>query len=499
MMGASIRFLLGNEVQELSGFDPQMTVLEWLRTHARRTGTKEGCAEGDCGACTVAVGEPGPQGVRYRAFNSCIQLLPTLDGKQLLTVEDLAGSGSDADGLHPVQQAMVDQHGSQCGFCTPGFVMSLFTLYHADGVEIHRQRIDQAIAGNLCRCTGYAPIVRAAVQAMETAPGDGFHRDRGQLATQLRQLRREKSLHLEYRGRHYHAPVSLAEVWQLLQQYPQARMVAGATDVGLWITKELRIFDRLINLCNVPELLRLEKDQAAGHLTVGAAVNYSDALEVLTQCYPGMGEMLLRLGAEQVRNAGTIGGNIANGSPIGDMPPTLIALDARLVLSSAAGAREIALEDFFLGYGRQDLRPGECVECIRVPLLQSGLRFAVYKVAKRFDQDISALCGAFCIRLENEQVQEARICFGGMAGIPSRARAAEQALLGQAWNEQTLRRAQAALALDYTPLTDWRASREYRALAAQNLLQRFYLQNSSPGSSGELSHQPWRLAGGKPG
>lgn len=480
-MQDSIRFLLGNELQQLSGFDAQMTVLEWLRTRVRRSGTKEGCAEGDCGACTVAMGDLQQGRVRYRAFNSCIQLLPTLDGKQLLTVEDLAAACTDGSGLHPVQQAMVDQHGSQCGFCTPGFVMSLFVLFHqrpADQAP-DRQDIDQAIAGNLCRCTGYAAIVRAARQAMERAPADAFSRDEQDIAAQLQQLQRDRMLQLEYQGRRYFAPRSLAQLWPLLEQYPAAQLVAGATDVGLWITKQLRLFDTVISLCDVQELKRLERDEARQQVLIGAAVPYADALETLADCYPGMQPMLIRLGAAQVRNAGTIGGNIANGSPVGDMPPALIALDARVLLSRTTGRREMPLQAFFLAYGKQDLQPGECVEAVVLPLPRPDQLFAAYKISKRFDQDISAVCGAFSIHLKDQRVVDARICFGGMAGTPLRATAAEQALIGQPWNLASVSRAREALAADYTPLTDWRASGEYRLLVAQNLLQRFFLETTS--------------------
>ena len=487
-MAASIRFLLGREVQEVSGFDPQMTVLEWLRTRAHRTGTKEGCAEGDCGACTIALGELHEGAIRYRAFNSCIQLLPTLDGRQLLTVEDLAGQEGPAaqPKLHPVQQAMVDQHGSQCGFCTPGFVMSLFTLFHQDrvttstsGKPAEKQRIDQAIAGNLCRCTGYAPIVRAAQQALATAPDDDFHQTEKDTVTTLQKLQTHHMQELAYKGRRYFSPRSFAELWPLLEEFPEARMVAGATDVGLWITKHLRQFETLINLCEVRELQVMKRVEEQNALHIGGAVRYTDALQVLSDLYPGMRNMLLRLGAEQVRNAGTIGGNIANGSPIGDMPPALIALGATLLLHGAQGSREIALEDFFVAYGQQDLRHGECVEGVRIPLLEPGQHFAVYKISKRFDQDISGLCAGLMVRLANESVAEARICFGGMAGTPLRAKAAEQALLNQPWNETSILRAQQAIAGDYTPLTDWRASSEYRMLAAQNLLMRFFLETTS--------------------
>ena len=486
-MGESIRFLLGNELQELSGFDPQITVLDWLRNHMRRTGTKEGCAEGDCGACTVAVGELVDGTVRYRAFNSCIQLLAPLDGKQLLTVEDLAVKDASGESLHPVQQAMVDQHGSQCGFCTPGFVMSLFTLFHQTEMHapgrgsqaLERHCIDETLAGNLCRCTGYAPIARAALQAMQPAPADQFTDRQEEVAAKLQLLRRNTLLQLEYQGRRFFAPRKLAELWELLRQYPRAQLLAGATDVGLWMTKQLRVFDTVISLCQVSELQRIARDEAAGTISIGAAVTYTDAFDTLVSAFPGMRSMLSRLGAVQVRNAGTIGGNIANGSPVGDMPPALIALGARLVLSSSAGRREIPLENYFLAYGKQDLQPGECVEAVVLPLPVAGQHYAVYKLSKRFDQDVSALCAGFCMRLQDGKVADARICFGGMAGTPLRAESTERVLLNQPWNEVAVVRAQAALAEDYSPLTDWRGSHEYRLLAAQNLLRRFFLETTS--------------------
>jgi xanthine dehydrogenase small subunit len=480
-----MRFLLGNEIQELSGFDPQMTVLEWLRTQARRTGTKEGCAEGDCGACTVAVGELSDGRVRYQSFNSCIQLLPSLDGKQLVTVEDLADTDPTLEQLHPVQKAMVEQHGSQCGFCTPGFVMSLFTLFHQENDQPpqrqkpQRHKINQAIAGNLCRCTGYAPIVKAASQALSHAPEDKFHEQRKQVSEQLSALRRSEDLQLHYQGRRYFAPRSLSGLWALLDEHPTAQMVAGATDLGLWVTKQLREFETLISVCEVQEFKQIKLDATNHQIRMGAAVSYSAALDILVEHYPGMHQMLVRLGAEQVRNAGTIGGNIANGSPIGDMPPALIALGARLIVSSSRGRREMPLEAFFLEYGKQDLQDGECVEAVVVPMLQPNQHFSVYKVSKRFDQDISALCGGFQISLDANRVADARICFGGMAGTPSRARSAEQALIGQPWVAETVNQAMSAMQQDYTPLTDWRASADYRMLAAQNLLQRFYLETSS--------------------
>jgi xanthine dehydrogenase small subunit len=480
-MSDGIRLLLGERAIEVKDFDPQTTVLDWLRIQAQRTGTKEGCAEGDCGACTVVVGELQGDSIRYRAFNACILLLATLDGKQLITVEDLA-----SDGLHPVQQALVDHHGSQCGFCTPGFVMSLFAMVHDDGWKpggTGRAAIDEGLAGNLCRCTGYAPIVRAAEEVLAEPVDDRFSANREQTVSALRAIGRKHGLQLEYEGRRFYSPRSIDELCQLLARHPDAVLLAGGTDVGLWITKQLRIMDTLIHTANVPELHRLEINQGQACLEIGAAVSYTDAMETLCTLYPDFRPLLSRLGAVQVRNAGTIGGNIANGSPIGDMPPPLIALGARLVLRSATGRRELDLEDFFIEYGKQDLRSGECVEQVLLPLpdpeAHAGLQFRVYKLAKRFDQDISAVCAAFALQRKGEIVQSIRICYGGMAGVPARAGKTESVLLGARWSQEIIDHAMAAMAEDYQPLTDWRAGGEYRMLASQNLLQRFYLETTT--------------------
>jgi xanthine dehydrogenase large subunit len=470
---------MGGRVVEFGGFDPQLTVLEWLRTNANRQGSKEGCAEGDCGACTVVVGELDGGSIRYRAINACIQLLATLDGKQLITVEDLQ---SDDGRLHPAQQAMVDQHGSQCGFCTPGFVMSLFAMYHspqpADGSASERWRIDQDLAGNLCRCTGYAPIVRAASQLLNGPREDGFSSRQAEIAALLQEIQRGQGLELVFGSRRFFAPLTLDELCRLLQANPDAAMVAGATDLGLWITKQQRVIDTLIYLGRVAELQAMVVNESTGWMEIGAAVTYSDAMASLVGLYPDFQPMLSRLGAVQVRNAGTIGGNIANGSPIGDMPPALIALGAQLVLSSSQGQRTIDLQDFFIEYGRQDLRPGECIEKILLPLPSPGHLFRVYKLSKRFEQDISAVCAAFSLQRDGSRVTAARICFGGMAGVPKRATACEQALAGQEWNLDTMNRARDALSQDFEPISDWRASAAYRTLAAQNLLHRFFLETS---------------------
>jgi len=476
-MAGRIKFLLGSEQREIEVTDPTMTVLNYLRETERRTGTKEGCAEGDCGACTVVLGEIAGERLGFRAVNSCIQFLPTLDGKQLLTVEDLA---SPDGALHPAQQAMVDCHGSQCGFCTPGFVMSLFALYHEPrSGDLDRRHIDDALAGNLCRCTGYGPIIAAAARMKDIAGTDRFDDGEAETVRALKALQVEPVPAIETAdGRRWFAPRRVEALAELLLRHPDACLLAGATDVGLWVTKQHRRLDPVIYLGEVEELQRLEIGPEA--IEIGAAVTYDRLYKAIAAEYPDFGELLRRLGSTQIRNCGTMGGNIANGSPIGDSPPPLIALGAKLVLRHGSERREIALEDFFLDYGKQDRRPGEFVESIRLPRRDPARRFACYKISKRFDQDITACLGAFNLRLTQGQVADIRICYGGMAEIPKRARQCEKALIGQPWNLETIQAAQAALRRDFTPLSDMRASQAYRALTAENLLLKFFEETEEP-------------------
>ncbi len=475
-MRGQVRFLLNGEMHTVRDASPTLTVLRYLRENLGLCGSKEGCAEGDCGACTIAQGEIHNGRMRYRAINSCIQFLPTLDGKSIVTVEALKNTDGS---LHPVQQAMVDKHGSQCGFCTPGFVMSLFTLYHraGDHSNIDRLTVNDAIAGNLCRCTGYGPIIEAAQSSCSEQPDDWFTSSEAQLIEALSALDSDQSLLYEHAGQRFFAPHSLAELNKLTAQYPDASILAGGTDAGLWVTKFKRQLDTVIYIANVAELQQIEV--SSEQFSLGAGVTYTDALEVLSEHFPDFAEMTRRIGAEQVRNAGTIGGNIANGSPIGDTPPVLIALGARLILSSCNGNREIALEDFFIDYGKQDLRSDEVVAQIVIPKPAVGSQLFCYKISKRFDQDISAVCAAFLIELDNQGVARSfKAAFGGMAGIPARAKHLEQALLGQPWNEQTISSAATQLKLDFNPLSDLRASAEYRLQVAGNLLTKCYLEST---------------------
>ncbi|MEJ2817592.1 xanthine dehydrogenase small subunit [Caulobacter sp. CCG-8] len=470
---ASVRFLLNGEVVEAKDVDPTRTLLEHLRGDLRRTGTKEGCAEGDCGSCTVLVGElegEGPNSkVAWRAVNSCIQFVPMLDGKAVISVE---GLGKDEP--HPVQAAMVEHHGSQCGFCTPGIVMSLYgRAVAAKGADAP---VDEVLAGNLCRCTGYGPIIAAAETIQPEAAPD--------VARELADLRRDQALALDYADpiagltRRWFAPLSVDELAATYAAHPDAVIVAGATDIGLWVTKLRKPLKTLIDIGRVDALKTIARED--GRLRIGAGVRYVDALEMLSELYPDLGAMMRRLGSTQVRNSGTIGGNIANGSPIGDMPPALIAAGASLVLRRWNERRTIPLEDFFIAYGKQDRVPGEFVEAVLVPEPAPNALFKVFKLSKRFDQDISAVCGAFNIRIVDEVVTEARIAYGGMAGTPKRATACEEALVGQLWNRTTIHAAVEALAGDFTPLTDARASAAYRAMTAGNMLRKVFIESARP-------------------
>ena len=473
-MHNTVRFILAGKVEEVHNCDPTRTVLEFLREDKGLKGTKEGCAEGDCGACTVVIGELRDDGIRYQAVNACIQFLATLDGKQLLTVEDLGQTGSE---LHSIQQAMVDQHGSQCGFCTPGFVMSLFAMYHDETErDVERTDIDSGLAGNLCRCTGYAPIVRAAEQALKADRADHFTEHKARYIELLKSIQPASTLKISSENRRYYAPRSISELCDLLQNHPQAVLVAGATDVGLWVSKQLRQLDAVIYLGAVKELKQIGYE--GSDLLIGATVTYTDAKAAIGARYPAFDALIERIGATQVRNAGTIGGNIANGSPIGDMPPGLIAIGARLALRSSQGQRIIDLEDYFISYGKQDLQAGECVEQIILPAQAENQLFSIYKISKRFEQDISAVCGAFALQIADGTISNARVCFGGMAEIPRRAANCEQVLNGKPWSQETINQAMRAMLEDYTPLTDMRATASYRMRVAQNLLQRFFLEHT---------------------
>jgi xanthine dehydrogenase small subunit len=468
MPGDSIRFILNGEPIEIRVEDPTRTVLQFLREDCRLKGTKEGCAEGDCGACTVVVAEEDAGELRLKTVNSCIQFLPTLDGKELITVEGL----HDADGgLHPVQQAMVEAHGSQCGFCTPGFVMSLFALYRENPAP-SRRNIDDALSGNLCRCTGYRPII-AAAQAMHARPDDW---DEAAHLEALREVARGGDLAIESDGRRYFAPADLCALARVYAQYPNATILAGGTDVGLWVTKQHRSLDTIIYTGRVAEMLRQER--TATHLEIGGAVTIAEAMPAILDAFPGLEELFRRFASPPIRNAGTLGGNIANGSPIGDSMPAFMVMDTTLVLRCGEEEREVALDDFYRDYRVNDLRPGEFVARLRIPLPDKGVVVRSQKWSKRFDQDISAVSTAYRLRLDGGKVAEFRMACGGLAATVRRAARCEAVVGGAPWDETTIERACAALADDFTPISDMRASADIRLFATQNLLRRFWMETT---------------------
>ncbi len=444
----NVTFLLNGETVQVDA-DPTRTLLDWLREDAGLCGTKEGCNEGDCGACTVMVTDAAGA----KALNACILFLPQLHGKAVRTVEGISGPVGQ---MHPVQKAMVDHHGSQCGFCTPGFIASM-AVAHKNGRDDH----DDVLAGNLCRCTGYAPIIRAA-EAAAAAPVPDWLQDETP----------------EVEAPPY-APETLDEVAEWYAANPDATVIAGATDVGLWVTKQLRDLPKVVFLNRCRDLRQITVSDDS--ITIGAGVTMVDVHQAMKAHHPSYAEMIRRYGSEQVRSAATIGGNIANGSPIGDNAPALIALGATLHLRHGDTTRDLAIEDFFLAYGKQDRKAGELVTGVTIPKTAPALR--CYKISKRFDQDISALCGCFNVTVQGGTVTAASIAFGGMAGTPHRAKAVEAALLGKPWTQETITAAAAKFGEDYTPMTDMRASAIYRLETAQNLLHRYFADLSGQATS----------------
>ena len=485
----NIQFLLNGKETFAANVYSTQTLLNWLRAN-QLVGTKEGCAEGDCGACMVLMAELNTaHELTIKSVNACIRFMHTLQGKAIFTVEALRQNHLDTTTnlthqkypLHPVQQAMVDCHGSQCGFCTPGFVMSLWGVYLQNERTAQPSEISDALSGNLCRCTGYKPILDAG-QKMYDYPRPHF--DKQLLSDQLTQLQLsidQKPYSVETQTGRFDAPTSVEALLTLKATYPKATILAGATDVGLWSNKQLRDLPHLIFLGDISELKLISEDAHAIH--IGAAASLNDAYSAICKHYPQLHDIFKRFASTPVRNSGTLGGNVANGSPIGDSMPALIALGATITLGSVSDlqrqARIIDLEDFYLGYQHKAWQENELLVSIHVPLPQNNIEFRSYKVSKRFDSDISAVCGAYSISLKEGFVNSIKIAYGGMAATPKRAKAVEAVLLNAPWNENTVKAAMQEMAKDYQPLTDMRANAAYRLKIAQNLLWRFYLETQS--------------------
>ena len=481
-----IRLLLNDERIECAEVGPDDMLLDFLRTAMGLCGTKEGCAEGDCGACTVLVGRLRFGALSYGSVNACIRPLATVDGCHVVTVEHLAPA---PDALHPVQQAMVECHASQCGFCTPGFVMALHALWLRNPAPA-REEVRTALQGNLCRCTGYAPIIESAVRAAALGgrEADPVLRARDRVLEQLAGMRDGRRVEVERDGARALLPADVDDLADLVLQETDAVLVAGATDVGVWVNKQLRSIAPAICIGHLDDLAVIDREDEM--VSIGAAVTYEDARSVLLEAVPALGDYWDRIGGPQIRTMGTVAGNIANGSPIADLPPVLIALGAEVHLRRGSARRIVQLEDYFLAYGRQDIAAGEFLERVRVRIPQPGVLLGFYKVSKRRDEDIASVCAGISMTVESGTIVRARLAFGGMAEIPARARAAEKACTGGPWTVRTMRAAGAALEEDFTPISDWRAAAGYRAAVARNLLVRFHLENAAQDMPVRLEQVP---------
>lgn len=490
MSSRPIQFLRGGQPVTLHNVPPDRTLLEVLREDLHCTGTKEGCGEGDCGACTVVLGErtsdaSGKPQLSYKAINSCIRLAHSIDGMALWTVEDLAQDPdiqlAEGKDLHPVQEALVQCHGTQCGFCTPGFVMSMFGMYqnHACGSTLDRQGAQEALSGNLCRCTGYRPILDAA-QQMASLPPATVNAPAVLQKLELLALT-DNSFEIQT---NYKRPNSLRELLQIRSQHPQAQIVAGCTDVGLWVTKHHKRFEMVLDVTAAAELKVIT--QIDGHLRIGAAATLQEAFTALKALWPQLHKFATRFAGLPVRNSGTLGGNVANGSPIGDSMPLLIALNAQVVLASVRGERSLPLQALYTGYRQNVMAADELVTRIDVPLPSTTdhtTYLRAYKISKRQDDDISAVCLVLNLQVHNGVVTQASIGAGGVAATPARAVKTEAALLGQPWTQATAQAAAAVLQAEFSPISDMRASGDYRRHVLGSLMQRFWLESQGHASA----------------
>ena len=463
-----ISFVRENRIIEIKNPDPNETLLNYIRTKLKKTGTKEGCAEGGCGACTVVIGELKNNEINYRAINSCITLLPTLQGKQLILVEDLISKDGS---LHPVQEAMVNYHGSQCGFCTPGFVMALFSMFKQYS-KFNNEVIKDSIAGNLCRCTGYHPIIKAAKSLKNKNKIDHFSENINNTNKLLKKINNKEII--IYKGeKKYFAPRYVNELKKILKKNNNLNFLSGGTDLSLNITKERKDINSIVYMNSIHELNYIKNNTK--YIEVGATTPLTDFENYIKKYYPDFTKILKRYGSPQIRNVATVAGNIATASPIGDCLPLLLSLNAQIILQDFKKTKILFLDDFFISYRKTKLKKNQFIHSIRVPLFEKNI-FKAYKVSKRFDDDISSVCAAFNLEIVKNKIEAARIAYGGMDAIPKRAKFCEKILLNSSLNDQTINKAKQALEKDFKPINDMRASGLYRMEVAKNLLEKCYIE-----------------------
>ena len=462
-----VKFIYRNKIVEINNPDPNETILNYIRTKLKKTGTKEGCAEGGCGACTVVLGELKKSNINYKAINSCIAFVPSLEGKQLILVEDLTLK----DELHPVQKAMVNYHGSQCGFCTPGFVMSLFAMYKSYS-SYKENIIKDSIQGNLCRCTGYKPIIDAAKSLNKKNKSDHFSRNKKISITLLKKIK-QRSITIYSNNKKYFAPKTVYELKKILKQYPNSKLLSGGTDVSLIVTKERKDLDSLIYMNSIDELNYIKKNN--NYIEVGATTPLINFESIIKRYFPDFAQILKRYGSVQIRNVCTIAGNIATASPIGDTLPLLLSLDSQIIIKDKSKTKILPLNGFFINYRKTKLKKGQFIHSIRIPLLSKNI-FKAYKISKRIDDDISSICASFNIELKNNKIKKIKIAYGGMANIPQRAISCEKILLNSSMSDNIISKAKKSLEKDFKPITDARASKKYRMEVAKNLLEKCFLE-----------------------
>ena len=470
MITNKVQFIYENKLIELENPDPNQTILSFIRDRLKKTGTKEGCAEGGCGACTIVLGELENKKIKYKAINSCISFTPTLHGKQLIVVENLVSKNGT---YHPVQEAMAKYHASQCGFCTPGFVMSIFAM-SKNKKNNNKDDIKDAISGNLCRCTGYRPNIDAAKNIKKTY-SDEFYKNSKKTINLLKKIH-SKSIIIESKNKKYFAPKTINELRTVIQKNPDSDFLSGGTDLSLKVTKDRQEIKKIINLNNIKELnfIKIKNNE----IIFGSTTPLIEVEKFILKYYPDFNNILRRYGSVQIRNVGTIGGNIATASPIGDTLPLLLSLNAKIIIQTKKGNKQIFLNNFFIKYRKTKLKKGEFIKSIIIPIYKNH-NFKAYKISKRFDDDISSVCASFNLKIKDQRIQDVAIAYGGMAEIPKRAKNCENFLKNSKFSEDIFEKAKDLLKRDFNPISDMRASKQYRLEVAENLLIKFFIETKT--------------------